>query len=139
MLTLLAFIVTVTATVISFAKEIAQLVKSIYNIKGAKIVLPVVFSTIILLKRDQACLWLLFEIKIILLNFIFKILPLIPFNPDISSTFAQIITLLCLTWLPLIVIYVWCYYQKNIKLMYYSKFIIWVVWLVSINLLSSSI
>ncbi|CEG57579.1 hypothetical protein [Legionella fallonii] len=129
MLFTLAAVVFFAAIITFFSQEFIRMFKKIMDIKGAKLVLPLLAASWLMLSYDYWALWVVYYFREVL-NWLVRMLTyIIPFG-QVSSYIACIIVLTILPLAPVFGFDLLIYRKKNFKPYPHTYLVSSCIWLV---------
>lgn len=133
----LALVILLGAIFVLFSKEFIQVVKKIFAIKGAKVVLPLFLASWFAYNFEPWCLWAVYYYREILLGIIGFFTGLF----SSQSIAAPIITILLLTLISVVPVLLleWITWRKSYQHYPYPYLTSSLIWIVSVVLLVVSL
>lgn len=129
MLFTLAAVVFFAAIMTFFSQEFIRMFKKIMAIKGAKLVLPLLAASWLVLTYDYWALWVVYYFRELLNGIVMMIAYIIPFG-QISYYVASILVLTIISVAPILCFDYFVYRKKNYKPYPHSYLVSTIIWLV---------
>jgi hypothetical protein len=128
MLLTLALVVFLGAIFISFSQEFISLIKKIFEIKGAKLVLPLAIGSWLVYHFDYWILWIVYYYREVVSGLVYYLSYFFPFKDFVSGIFL-IILLTGVSVAPVFILetYLWKKHFKHYPYPYVTSTIIWAV------------
>ncbi|KTD31713.1 hypothetical protein Lmor_2589 [Legionella moravica] len=128
MLLTLALVVFAGAIMILFSQEFIRTFKKIFAIKGAKLFLPLIIGSWLVLNFDYLCLWGIYYYREVLNSIVDFLAGFIPF-PSIGRPVVLIIVLTAISVVPVVLLDVYLVKKtfKRYEYPYLTSTLIWIV------------
>ncbi len=130
MLFTLAAVVFFAAIMTFFSQEFIRTFKKIMDIKGAKLILPLLVASWLVLNYDYWALWVVYYYREILHGCVRMLAYIIPFK-QISFYIADILVLTIISIVPVFCYDFFVYRKKNYKPYPHSYLVITIIWLIN--------
>lgn len=130
----LALVVAFSAIILFFAKEFGDLFKKIFAIPGAKLFLPLIGVTFLIVLYEPWIYFALIYVKQVLHDFIYFMLRLLPFRTG-GISLISVALFMILALIPAFAMNAWCIHKTNLPFSH-GKFLSAMLWLFTVILVT---